>query len=141
MSSEYKYLYSGSAIFVVSQGVDIKNCSFKKNSDVAVKIYNAFKGQKSSLLGNDQNIFSISGCDFEQEDKDKSSIYYIDERSMNKLEVRNCNFKGKLSEGAQYINGLLGEKQNVHVESCSFEEDKYIMYNIFSVCTEIQHIF
>ena len=42
-------------------------------------------------------------------------------RNGNKLEILNCNFKGKLKKGAHYIDGILHEKESVRVESCSFE--------------------
>lgn len=148
VNNEFNFLYGGSALFLMTKNTDILNCSFDHNrGSSAVKMWNLFNEDKLSLLDNKvQHSISLIGCEFKIDENSKSSIVYIDENDddKNKLEITNCNFKGKLKDGSHYINGLLKEKNNVHVNSCNFESnDKNVLLMInerlkFDINNEIE---
>ena len=126
VSNQNKNLFGGSAIYASSKNFNIENSTFYKNKGSAVKLHNAFNQMNSKhLLEKEENSFLIIGCDFDKDDKSKSAISYVDEKTgQNKLEIVNCNFKGKLKKDHHYIDGTILKKDSIYIESCNFEGDE-----------------
>lgn len=144
-NDKYNFLYGGSAMLLMAKRLNFENCSFHYNhGSSAVKVWNLFDNDvdKLSLLNEKyEHSLSFVGCEFEKEEKSKSSIFYIDESNGgNKLEITSCNFKGKLKDGSHYIDGFLREPKNVLVNSCKFENEvkNAMNFNIITDSLEIE---
>lgn len=114
-------LYGGQALFVMSHAMTINNTVFNMNkgSSGAVKIIN-LKNENSKIvhLEEEEKSFHFIRCKFEQ---DKSSIFYVDQKSRNGIDALNCKFKSKLKKGSHYISGKVSNKEKLNVKSCTFE--------------------
>ena len=131
VSNENKNLYGGGAIYATTQSLLVENCSFHHNKGSGVKICNLLNEEKSKhLLEKSVSSFYIIGCEFEKDVKSKSSISYVDQSIGNKLEIKNCEFKGKIKKGSHYIEGMLLEKESILMESCNFEDDANNIMNL-----------
>ena len=120
-------MFGGSALFLTCKNSLVQNCTFVRNlNGGAVKICNKFENNynsKSIGLEKSQNKVSILGCNFEQDENSKNSIFYDDKKDGDSIEVVDCDFKGKLQKGSHYIDGEINVKEKIHVSSCNFEND------------------
>lgn len=98
-----------------------------KGRSGALKIYNNFKEATKNILENKQNSIVISECEFEKNDKSKSSIYYINGKNGSKLDIINCNFKDQHNENNKYIDGkeINPNSPKLTIKSCHFEQYTY----------------
>ena len=130
-------LFGGSSIFLSSLNTVIIKCRFiDGTSGPAVKVcdISSIKG-KSRLFGylskkqprmND-NLILVSQCSFEINEDSKSSINidFPNEETEMKVDVTDCEFKGKLSKGSHYIDGRLhsNNANRFIMNSCKFEDE------------------
>ena len=128
------YLFGGSALFLACKNSLVINCTFLHNKNGgAIKIYDVFERNKKRItLENSENKISILGCQFEQNENSKSSIFY-EEKNGNPIEVKDCNFKGKLNKGSHYIDGNFLTKEKIQISSCNFENDVNNSVNFNSI--------
>lgn len=107
----------GSAIYVTAKVALILHTKFRGQKGTSVRINdvgNAFQ----SVSKNSKKI-KIYKCQFEQNDESEYSIDCDKSSTVNKIEVVECNFKGKLAKGAHYVN----DKNLFIIKSCYFEFD------------------
>ena len=126
-NGENSHFFGGQALFVICRGLNVCNSTFTLNRGPtgAVKIISIQNANSKSIqLSDDQKSFNFIGCNFEQHEKSRSSIYYIDNENANdRIELLDCEFKGKLKKGSNYINGKVTNKEKLNVKSCTFEDD------------------
>lgn len=86
----------------------------------------------ASLFDGIQRL-QISNCLFEN-DKSKSSslIYYYNVNNRMIVEVIDCNFIGKMSNNAKYIDGMILNKNSpkIKITDCSFENKIKQAFNL-----------
>ena len=72
---------------------------------------------------NNNNLIIFSGCHFDNEKDSSNSIDFVSGKIGSDLEVIDCKFKGKLINGAHYIDGKLNNKDSpkINIKSCSFD--------------------
>lgn len=117
-------LYGGSAIYLSSHDANVIDCSFKQNigKGGCVKIESINNKNKRILqLEIEPNPIKISGCSFENVKKSESSIVFEDD--ISEIEIKECNFKGKLKKGFHYIDGKTINKDKLRIKDCLFEYD------------------
>ena len=76
---------------------------------------NIYQFDQSSILLHSsvsKLLISINDCSFEQDEKSSTSIYYIGGKEGSKLEIRGCEFRGKLNVGQHYVDGKLIERDS-----------------------------
>ena len=118
--------YGGSAVFLSVAAVDVVNCTFEKSKGKggAFKIVNPTK--KKNLLEENKQI-SFSGCEFNNEGIENgefsNAIYYIGSNKGSVVDVKDCNFKGKLNSNNHYIDGKITENNSpkFNINSCKFQ--------------------
>lgn len=123
-------IYGGFSIYMQAKNANVTECNFEHGKGIggSFKISDIFDDneRKNKQLEETKKIISISGCNFEQEEK-TNSIFYVNEKNSNKNEINivDCKFKGKLSNGNHYIDGNVNVKDipifNIH--SCEFEHE------------------
>lgn len=134
-------LFGGDALYAICSGISIINSSFlrHKGGYGAIKIINHLNSNsKNILLERRGDPISFVGCTFEQHENSKSSIYLVDENSMNQVDIFDCEFKGKIKKGSHYIDGNFNNKEKLNVKSCKFESDENEAINIESINNAIQ---
>lgn len=125
-------LVGGNALFISAKNANIKKCVFENNkgTGAAVKIFNKFESEESledSIVivkrGNKEGSkILLSDCKMKISRNEKNSIY-VEGDDMNKLEIRDCKFTGKLPKGAKYIGGKIHARNipKIQVNNCDFE--------------------
>lgn len=141
-SASNNELFGGSHLFVTARNINITKSIFKKGTGKgsSVKIYLVFDDDSNYItLDENNNLISISECDFDLEKNDRSSISFIDVKDLAKMTVIDCNFVGKLSQNTHYIDAKVRSNvNNVKIESCQFEyQNEY--QNDLLVKTEKKH--
>ena len=87
--------YSGGSVaFIYAKNSYVHNCSFNHNrgSSGGLKIYNDFnensrKSKTKSILENFHKTILISDCNFELNDASKNSIYYVNGKDGNMINI------------------------------------------------------
>lgn len=136
-TEEYKNLFGGNHLFVSVKNLFVKDSVFEKGigNSAGVKIYNVFdqKSNRVVKLDEGENFIMFSGCNFELDEKSKSSINYIDFKNKNKIELVDCSFAGKVSKERHYVDGNVGSKDNnnkIKIISCKFEYENELAVKI-----------
>lgn len=135
-------LKGGSACFLtVKEGLLI-NCFYfaEKSSGSLIKVSNDF--DSNLVKSSSQNHIAFANCNFDLNEVTESVIYFVNQE--RKVELRNCNFKGKLNDKSSYIDGdsfSMNSQDKIKVISCIFEYnsmiDDMLKFNllwIFMVC-------
>lgn len=125
--------YGGSAIFMSSRNGVINSTTFKNNKggkSGCFKIIELFDEDPDSpysssmkMLEENQNSILVSNCDFEHDQGETNSIFFIGNKDESTIEVAKCLFKGKLEKNSHYIKGWLHDKKlsRIKIRSCDFE--------------------
>lgn len=149
-SAENKLFCGGSAIYLQAINVRVNDCSFIKNKDNQIKVYNNFDEMPSLDLLSDEKtstVISIRNCIFEiNEMQFSSSLFYM--FGYNKevpAEITNCVFKGDLdSSGMNHIVKILigkgMKKSKLRILSCNFESDSKIEMNSMKRCFNFMNV-
>ena len=67
----------------------------------------------------------ISECIFEQIESSGNSIFFVNENQDDKIDIFNCEFKGKLERGVHYIDGKVefSSRPKILINSCIFDDE------------------
>ena len=129
--NENAEIKGGINIFISAKNMNMSQSIFYNNKgrNGVVRIYNEFDGEMNqkriSQLEEKRNSLSITNCDFDNGNNDKSTslIYYESNKDEFDVEIKDCKFKGKLGKESHYINGkiLVNDTQKIKIKSCQFE--------------------
>lgn len=118
-------LFGGSSIFLNTKFTKIFRCKFSGGIGLrgAVKILEIDNNNQLEEKLNNGNIH-ISDCSFVQSES-SNSIFYVGKYDCCKVEIINCDFKGKSVKESYYIDGLLKDKSKpmFSIKSCTFDHE------------------
>ena len=127
-----KNLNGGSALFLSARSCDIRGYLFENNKGGhgALRIYEKFdeNNEVSARLikeNDDNEGITISNCKVKINPREEHGIF-VDGSDPNLIKINECEFKGKLHNGAKYISGKLNyhNSRNILVKNCDFEYDE-----------------
>lgn len=116
-------LTGGSAMFLSIKSGKILQCKFSQNIGPggSIKLLNNVESQSIFLDKMNPSIL-LKDCTFNEK---KESIVYAARKDGSNIEVTNCEFTGKLNEGAHHINGMIIDKDapKMIIKSCKFNNE------------------
>ncbi|KAK8847765.1 hypothetical protein M9Y10_018795 [Tritrichomonas musculus] len=124
-TEEDQLKFGGTCVFMYCENGEVTRCSFKNSIGVggSVKVYIQTATKSEKVLRSDLNTISIDHCNFLNDQKSGSSLYYFGGNSETNVNVHNCVFKGKLNDKSRYIEGVLRAENaaKIAVKSCNFD--------------------
>ena len=132
-SSTSGKFYGGSALYIVSKNAEIIASKFinNKGRGGTVKISDDLDTlpelrMLQRVSNSTKRSILISGCSFEIDENSDSSLFYENGMRSTKIEIKDCSFKGKLTEGAHHIDGdsINDKKSSFIIKSCKFATDQ-----------------
>lgn len=125
--------YGGSALFLTYNEGELSDLRFNQMSGNIVKIFNNFNEKPPSLkLLDSKPTILITRCTFNVQENTKSSIHYVRGNSKALVKVSQCDFIGKLKEGARHIDGEIYSKTSpkLILTSCRFSSDSKSAFDL-----------
>ena len=124
------HLFGGGSVFLTALNSDVIDSKFEHSKGAGgFKVYNILDELDSKQTikqleeDNNNNLIFFSGCQFDNKKDSSNSIDFVSGKFGSDIDVIDCNFKGKLTNGAHYIDGKLNNKDSpkVNIKSCSFD--------------------
>ena len=124
------HLFGGGSVFLTALNSEVIDSKFEHSKGVGgFKIYDILDELDSKQAikqleeENNNNLIIFSGCQFDNEKDSSNSIDLVSGKIGSVIDVIDCNFKGKLINGAHYIDGKLNNKDSpkINIKSCSFD--------------------
>lgn len=136
-------MHGGNALFLTVKTLFISNCTFKRNKGKggALKVFNKFDDNQKIIndLAENDRLICIVNCFFDIDEEKSSSIYFERYKDNSKIEVIHCNFQGKPSKNAHYIDYRSTENnlKAIKISDCNFETNNEFTLSLNTIQKEI----